>query len=242
MTAVARAALITGASRGIGLAIAEALGQDGFALTLVARQPDQLRESAERLRAAGATVQDVAGDLSDSATLRTALTRHREAYGRLDLLVNSAGMGVVGPVESLTDKHIDLQLDVNLRAIVLAYREATPLLREAAREHHNALVINLASISADRPIANLAIYTTTKAAVIGLTRAMNHELGPEGIKSTALCPGLVATDMTAASEPDIDPDEMLSTDDVVGAVRWLVSTSPRCVVPELPLTRPGDVT
>jgi NAD(P)-dependent dehydrogenase (short-subunit alcohol dehydrogenase family) len=242
VASIERAAIVTGASRGIGLAIAQALGEDGFAVTLVARQPAALRASAERLRAAGLEVQDVAGDLADSATMREAVARHREAYGRLDVLVNSAGMGAPGPVESLSDRHIDLQLDVNLRAIVLAYREATGLLREAAREHRNALVVNLASITAYRPMRDLAIYTTTKAAVVGLTRAMNQELGGEGIKSTALCPGLVDTDMTAAGDHLVAAQDMLSTADVVGAVRWLVSTGPNCVVPELPLTRPGDVT
>jgi NAD(P)-dependent dehydrogenase (short-subunit alcohol dehydrogenase family) len=238
----ARAAIVTGASRGIGLAIAQALGEDGFGLTLVARQPAALRESTERLRARGLAVQDVAGDLADSATMREAVACHRETYGRLDLLVNSAGMGAPGPVETLSDRHIDLQLDVNLRAIVIAYREATGLLREAAREHRNALVINLASITAHRPMRDLAIYTTTKAAVVGLTRAMNQELGADGIKSTALCPGLVDTDMTAAGNHPVAAKDMLSTTDLVGAVRWLVSTAPNCVVPELPLTRPGDVT
>jgi short-subunit dehydrogenase len=237
-----RAALVTGASRSIGLAIAEALGHDGYALTLVARRPGPLHAQGDRLRAAGATVQCVAGDLSDGATVAVAVDRHRASYGRLDLLVNCAGMGAPGQVETLSDRHIEVQLDVNLRAIVYAYRAAVPLLREAAREHSNALVINLASITAYRPEPELAVYSATKAAVIALTRAMNHELGPEGIKSTALCPGLVDTDMTAAGNLKVAPEAMLATGDIVSAVRWLVSTSHRCVVPELPLTRPGDTT
>lgn len=237
-----RAAIVTGASRSIGFAIAEALGADGYSLTLTARREPELAASTERLRQAGATVQHVAGDVSDPAAIRAVVAAHRAAYGRLDVLVNSAGMGSPGAVEDLTDRAIDLQLDVNLRAIILAYREATPLLRAAAAEHGNALVVNLASITAYRPEPALSVYAATKAAVIALTRAMNRELGPDGIKSTALAPGLVDTDMSRASPSPVPPQDMLRTADLVGAVRWLLSTSPSCVVPELPLTRPGDLT
>lgn len=237
-----RAALVTGASRSIGLAVAEGLGRDGYALTLVARRPGALDAAGERLRREGINVQWIAGDLSDAATMREAVRRHQVTFGRLDVLVNSAGMGAPGPVQTLSDREIDLQLDVNLRAIIIAYREAAPLLREAGRQHSNALVVNLASITAYRPEPDLSIYSATKAAVIALTRAMNRELGAYGVKSTALCPGLVDTDMTAAGDHAVAAEEMLSTGDVVSAVRWLLSMSPRCVVPELPLTRPGDVT
>jgi ketoreductase len=237
-----RAAIVTGASRSIGFALAQALAQEGYLLTLAARRPEPLRDAAEQLRGEGASVEFVAVDLSAPEAMREVVSRHHAAYGRLDLLINSAGMGVPGPIESLSDRSVELQLNVNLRAIINSYRAATPLLREAAREHRNALVINLASITAYRPEPQLAIYSATKAAVIALTRAMNQELGADGIKSTALCPGLVDTDMTAAGEHTVRPQDMLATSDLVGAVRWLLSTSPTCVVPELPLTRPGDVT
>jgi NAD(P)-dependent dehydrogenase (short-subunit alcohol dehydrogenase family) len=239
---IARAAIVTGASRGIGQAIAESLARDGYALTLAARRAAPLEEVAERLRQTGASVQAVAGDLAAPDAMRVVVDRHQRTFGRLDVLIHSAGMGAPGPIEELTDRHLDLELNVNLRAIVNGYRAATPLLRESAREHSNAMVINLASITAYRPERHLAVYTTTKAAVIALTRAMNLELGPDGIKSTALCPGLVDTEMTAAGPLTVPVAEMLSTADVVGAVRWLLTTSPNCVVPELPLTRPGDVT
>src|SRR3954454_14112580 len=110
-----RAAVVTGASRGIGLAIAEVLGQTGHALTIAARKPETLEETAEALRAKGYEVEAVAGNMADEDAIKNVVQRHRERFGRLDVLVNNAGLGIGAAVGELNTKHVDLQLAVNVR-------------------------------------------------------------------------------------------------------------------------------
>jgi NAD(P)-dependent dehydrogenase (short-subunit alcohol dehydrogenase family) len=114
-----RAAIVTGASRGIGFTLAEALGAEGFGLTLAARKPDTLDQAAKELRGKGFEVEQVAGNMADEEAIREVVNRHRERFGRLDVLVNSAGVGVGAGAGEHQTKFVDLQLDVNLRAIVL---------------------------------------------------------------------------------------------------------------------------
>ena len=119
-----RAALVTGASSGIGLAIAEMLGQEGFGLTVAARRPDKLAAAAEGLRAQGFEVEEVAGNMADEDAVKAVVAAHEARHGRLDVLVNNAGVGIGAAATDHESKHIDLQLGVNVRAIVLLYREA----------------------------------------------------------------------------------------------------------------------
>jgi NAD(P)-dependent dehydrogenase (short-subunit alcohol dehydrogenase family) len=112
------------------------------------------------------------------------------------VLVNSAGVGVGAPLADIQTKRADMQLDLNLRAIILFYRECADLLRAAGAEHRGALVVNLSSISGKIGQPRLSVYSATKAAVVGWTQAMNQELNGDGVKSVALCPGFVDTPMT----------------------------------------------
>ncbi len=235
-----RAAIVTGASRGIGFALAEALGEEGYGLTVSARKPDTLVEAAEKLRTKGYEVEDVAANMADEDAIRGVVARHRDRFGRLDVLVNNAGVGIGAAVAETVTKKIDMQLDVNLRAIILFYRECADLLRAAGAEHRNALVVNTSSISGKSGQAWLSVYSATKAAVIGWTQAMNSELNAEGIKSVALCPAFVDTPMTEFVREHVPPEAMITTADVAGAVRYLLSTSPNCIVPEIVFQRAGE--
>ena len=233
-----RAALVTGGSSGIGLAIARAVGHAGHALTITSRSEDRLEGAAEELRAEGLEVHAMAANVADEEALAAVFAAHDARFGRLDVLVNNAGMGISAQIDEYTVKHIDLQLAVNLRAAVLGYRYGVPMLRRAGAEHRNALVVNISSITATRAEPRMPLYATTKTALVGLTRAMNVDLADAGIKSTALCPGVVATRMTA---DDTIPDERkIQPRDIAGAVVWLLSTGPTCVVPEIPFRRPGE--
>ncbi len=157
-----RAAIVTGASSGIGLAIARMLGEEGHTLTLAARRPEKLTAAADELREAGHDVQEVAGNMADEDTIKGVVAAHRERFGRLDVLVNNAGVGVGAPAGEHETKRIDLQLSVNLRAIVLFYRESLELLRAAGAEHRNALVVNTSSISGKSGQPWLSVYSATK--------------------------------------------------------------------------------
>ena len=235
-----RAALITGGSRGIGLAIAEALGGDGYGLTIVARKPEPLERTAEALRAKGMEVEQVPANLADEEAIRAVVDRHRERFGRLDVLVNNAGVGIGAAAGDQQTKYVDLQLAVNLRAIVLFYRESTPMLRAAGAEHRNALVVNLSSIAGKSGQPWLSVYSATKAAVVGYTQAMNKELNSDGVKSVAFCPGFVDTDMTDFIKESVDAAEMMRPEDIAEAVRFMLRLSPACVVPEIIFQRPGE--
>jgi NAD(P)-dependent dehydrogenase (short-subunit alcohol dehydrogenase family) len=235
-----RAAIVTGASRGIGLALAEALAEEGYGVTLTARKPDRLEQTAAELRDKGYEVEHVAANMADEDGIRGVVSAHRERFGRLDVLVNNAGVGVGAPAAEHQTKQVDLQLDVNLRAIVLFYRECLELLRAAGAEHRSALVVNLASLAGKSPQPWLSVYAATKAAVISYAQAMNKELGGDGIKSVAFCPGFVDTDMTDFIKGSVPPEEMLRTSDIAEALRFLLRVSPACVVPEIIFQRPGE--
>ena len=234
-----RAALITGASSGIGLAIAEMLGEEGFKLTVAARRPEKLEAAAEGLRAKGYEVQHVAGNLGDEETIKEVVAQHEAAYGRLDVLVNNAGVGVGELVGELTTKKVDMQLHTNLRSVFLFYREAAALLKAAGAEHRNALVVNTSSISGKVGEGWLSVYSATKHGVVGFTQAMNKELANDGIKSTALCPGFVDTPMTEFVKEHVPAETMITPQDIAESVRYLLKTSPGCVVPEIQFLQPG---
>ena len=234
-----RAALVTGASSGIGLAIADMLGQEGYALTVAARRPEKLEAAVDDLRGKGYEIQHLAGNLGDEDTIKQVAQAHADRYGRLDVLVNNAGVGIGEVVDQLTTKKVDIQLNTNLRSIFLFYRECVPLLRKAGDEHRNALVVNTASISGKEGEAWLSVYSATKHAVVGFTQAMNKELSAAGIKNTALCPAFVDTPMTDFVKEHVAPETMIQTSDVAEAVRYLLKTTPGCVIPEIQFIQPG---
>ncbi len=200
-----RAALVTGASSGIGLAIADLLRQEGYALTVASRRPDKLSAAAEELRGKGYDIEEVAANLTDEEDVKRVVAAHRDRFGRLDVLVNSAGVGVGAPVAEIETKRADMHFNLNLRAIILFYRECAELLRAAGAEHRNALVINLSSIAGKSGAGWLSVYAATKAAVLGWTQSMNQELVNDGIKSVALCPGFVDTPMTDFVKGQVAP-------------------------------------
>jgi NAD(P)-dependent dehydrogenase (short-subunit alcohol dehydrogenase family) len=236
-----RAVLVTGGSRGIGRAIAEVLGEEGYALTITSRQAQTLESTAEDLRAMGFEVETVVGDVADESAIKDIVARHRERFGRLDVLVNNAGIGVLAGMGDHLASDIDSTFAVNLRAAALFYREALDLLRAAGAEHGNAQVVNVSSVSGWKGDAWLGAYSASKAGLIGLNNAMNEELNAYGIKSVALCPGYVDTDMTAfAKEHALPAEGMLRAQDVAESVRFLLRVSPRCVVPQIVLHRPVE--
>jgi NAD(P)-dependent dehydrogenase (short-subunit alcohol dehydrogenase family) len=235
-----RAAIVTGGSSGIGLGIARVLGEEGYGLTVAARRPEKLQEAVEGLRADGFDVEAVSGNLGDEAVVQEVVRSHRDRFGRLDVLVNNAGVGAGEAVADLTTKKLDLQLAINLRSPILFYRECVELLRAAGAEHRCALVVNTASISGKSGEPWLSVYSATKAAVVGFTQAMHKELGGDGIKSTALCPAFVDTPMTDFVKEQVKPEDMIQVSDVAETVRVLLRMSPGCIVPEVQFLRPGD--
>ncbi len=223
-----RAALVTGGSSGIGLAIARMLRDEGFGLTLVSRRVEKVEAAAAELGA-----EAVAADVGDADECARAVAAHEERFGRLDMLVNSAGIGIGGTVEDLPARHFDLQVGVNLRGLFLVTQAAIPLLRSS-----HGWIVNLASIAGTLPTPGLATYGATKAAVISLTRSLNEELDGDGVRAIAICPGFVDTPMAEWS--GIEPAEMIRPEDCAEIVRMCLRLSPHARVPQAVIERVGS--
>jgi 3-oxoacyl-[acyl-carrier protein] reductase len=197
-----RAAIVTGASRGIGRALAEALAADGYDLTITARKPETIEEAAEALRASGASVEFVTGNLGDEAVIQEVVRAHRDRYGRLDVLVNNAGWSTRVPhpkLHDLTDDIWDRTFDVNLRGLFYCVRAATPLLRRQP----GAAIVNVASVAGSTGVGSSMAYAAAKAGVITMTKSLARALAPE-IRVNAISPGLIRTHF--AGRPDSDSD------------------------------------
>jgi NAD(P)-dependent dehydrogenase (short-subunit alcohol dehydrogenase family) len=221
-------ALVTGGSSGIGLAIARMLRDEGYDLTLASRTKEKIEAAAEEIGAHA-----LAADMGREEDCVRVVAEHRKRFGGLDVLVNSAGIGIAGTVESLQTKHIDLQLNINLRGLLLVSREAIPLLRES-----KGWIVNLASIAGTTPTPGLTVYGATKAAVIALTRSQNAELDDAGVRAIAICPGFVDTPMAQWS--GLPADEMIQPEDCAEIVRMCLRLSPRARIPQVVVERVGS--
>jgi len=220
-------ALVTGGSAGIGLAIARMLRDDGYDVTLAARTREKVEAAAAELDAAAVTA-----NMAHEEDCVRVVAEHAARFGGLDVLVNSAGLGIGGTVESLQAKHIDLQLGVNLRGLLLVSREAIPFLKQS-----KGWIFNLASIAGTTATPGLTVYGATKAAVIALTRSQNLELDAAGVRAVAICPGFVDTAMAEWS--GIPPDEMIRPEDCAEVVRMCLRLSPYARIPQVVIERVG---
>jgi NAD(P)-dependent dehydrogenase (short-subunit alcohol dehydrogenase family) len=235
-----RSAIVTGATRGIGRAIADALAEDGYSLTLTGRRPDGVERAVAELQEAGVDVLGVALNHADPDAPGEIVKRHAERFGRLDVLVNNAGVGIGANATEHQTKFVSMMLELNVRAIILFYREAIPLLKASAEQTGQSHVINLSSLGGKSGQPWLSAYSATKAAVVGYTEAMSKELASVGIKSTALCPGYVDTDMTEFVKGQIPADEMIRPQDIAEGVRFVLRLSRGCTIPEIVFMRPSD--
>lgn len=197
-TLESKVALVTGGSTGIGRATALRLAEAGARVLITGRNQDSLEEAASRHASIGWVVADVAREEDARRTIEEVQKRH----GRLDLLVNNAGIAFPAPLEAADPQHVRKQFDVNVLGLVEVTRQALPLLRAS-----KGAIVNVASIVADQPFAGMSVYAATKAAVLALTRAWAKELGPEGIRVNVVSPGPVETPIlakTGMSAADLD--------------------------------------
>ena len=235
-----RAALITGASSGIGLAIARALGEDGYGITVSARRPEKLEAAAEKLRDDGLDVESVAANVVNEEEIAALIDAHKKRFGRLDVLINNAGVGIGGEIGSIETKHLDMQLGVNLRSYVIATRDALPMLKQAGEEHGKALIVNTASVAGKWGQGWISVYSATKAGVVGFSQATQREVDGAGIQVTAFCPGLVDTPMTEWARSSVEPEAMIKPEDIAEGVRFVLALSPNARIPEIVFSRMGS--
>jgi len=194
-----RVAVVTGGASGIGRAICEAFAVEGCAVGVLDQNEEGSRETAERLSAAGARARAMAVDVAVATQVEQAIEGVVGAFGKLDILVNDAGIGLLGTVEELSEQEWDRVMAVNVKSIYLCSRAALPYLvkSEAGR------IINVASVTGLVASAGRAAYCASKGAAVMLTKAMALDCAPTGVTVNAICPGVVETAMTASSLRDV---------------------------------------
>lgn len=230
------AALVTGASRGIGLAVSRRLLDLGFQVVLSARDAERLDESAIELRgAAQHAVHAIAADATSEDELCSLISQTVRLTGRLDVLVNNAGTGIFGPIEELATDDWDRVIAVNARAPFILCREAIPYLEQQDR----AWIINVASVVAHKGYERQTAYGASKHALLGFSKALGKEVHGRGIRVHVISPGGVDTDMVARARPDLDRSILIRPGDIADAVAYLLGLPESAAVDELRIRRDG---
>ncbi|MCU1394997.1 MAG: short-chain dehydrogenase [Ilumatobacteraceae bacterium] len=238
-----RAAIVTGASSGIGLAVATALGLDGFAVTMSARREPRLLAAGEALSADGLTVATFAADASADGAADALVANHLERFGRLDVVVSNAGWGNAGSAAEGSARDLERMLRMNVTAPFALAQAAMPALRATATATATATgraswFVITSSIAGEWPSPGFAAYGASKAAAVSLARSIAAEEAATGVRACAICPAFVETDMSAWVRDSIT-GEMLDADDVAETVRYLLRLSAPASVTEIVLRRAG---
>ena|SRR5262245_2981625 len=187
-----RSALITGASSGLGRAFAVMLASAGATVALAARRRDSLEQVASDIESAGGKAFAVAMDVRDAQSVAEAIRETSTRLGRLDILLNNAGVTRTEPFLEIDEAQWDQQVDTNLKGAFLVAQAAARLMRDQAT---GGAIVNIASILGLRVAGQVAAYLTSKAGIVHLTKAMALELARHGIRVNALCPGYIETDL-----------------------------------------------
>ena len=224
-------ALVTGASRGIGLAIARTLGRMGAKVAVCARDSEKLKHAAVELGRSGVTALPIQTDVTRSGDLTVLVEKTEASLGPIEILVNNAGIGFFGPVQEASEANWDAVLDTNLKAVFLLSRLVAPgMIRRRSGQ-----IINIASLAGKNSFAGGSIYCASKWGLLGLTQCMAEDLREYGIRVCAICPGSVATDFSPHAAKNVD--KMLQPDDVAHAVEMILTQAPQSFMSEV-LLRP----
>jgi 3-oxoacyl-[acyl-carrier protein] reductase len=226
-----KVALVTGASRGIGLAIARKLGGLGAKLSVCARSADKLQNVAHELKGAGVEVIVVAADVTSGDDILSLVEETKQAFGTIDILVNNAGIGYFGPFYEANESNWDPVLDTNLKSVFLLSKEVAKGMIERRSGH----IINIASLAGKNAFAGGAIYCASKWGLLGMTQCMAEDLRAHGIRVSAICPGTVATDFSPHAGKDTS--KMLQPEDIAQVVESIVTQAPQSFISEV-LLRP----
>lgn len=228
-------AVITGGTRGIGLAVAKAFARHGMHLAICARRKEQLTDAVHHLEALDTEVLGLVADVTKAEEVKHFIEETLKRFGKIDVLVNNAGTGGYGPIDQTTEEDLQKVLDVNLRGVFLASRAVFPIMREKKRGY----IITVSSICGKEAYAEISAYCASKFASVGFTEALLKEGIDHGIRTTSICPGMVDTEMVEGA--GVPPEEMLTAEDIAETCLYLLSLSDKAVVKEIVMQRAGAV-
>jgi 3-oxoacyl-[acyl-carrier protein] reductase len=221
-------AVVTGAGRGIGRAVAIELGKLGARVAIASRSRTELEETG---RLIGTKASIFPTDVRKKDDVNSLLEQTAAVLGPVDILVNAAGLGIFGPVVDFSDEQFAEVIETNLRGIFYACRVVLPSMMERGRGH----IINIASIAGKVGSANRAVYSASKFAVIGFTESLADEVRQYGIRVSSVCPGSTDTAFSPMSKAEKMRDRMLRPEDVAHAVRMIVLQEPNSFISEIVL-------
>jgi NADP-dependent 3-hydroxy acid dehydrogenase YdfG len=230
-------AIVTGAGRGIGHAVATALAREDATVVLAARTRQQLAATAAAIRESGGAALAIPTDVTQDAAVEAMVEQAIAELGRVDILVTAAGGASFGPVVGTKPADWDPILAVNLRAVMVCCRAVLPVMIRQRR----GTIINVASVAAQRPIPGAAVYTATKAGVVGFSRVLAEELRAEGVRVGVLVPGAVDTPLWDTIPNSPDRSRMLRPEDVARAAVLMASLPPGAALEELTLLPQGGI-
>ena len=226
-----KVAIVTGASKGIGRATALALAKAGAHLAISARTQHLLETVAADIRKMGRRCFAFTGDMSVEADIRRFVQQTVEHFGRLDILINNAGLGIFRPIAEMTTEEWDTMFNLNVRGLFIATRECLPYLRKAGE----SVVVNVVSLAGKNAFVNGGGYAATKHAVLGFSRCLMLEERKHGVRVLAICPGSVATHFFDDHHSPDDPKKqrILQAEDVAESILHMIKMPQRAMVSEI---------
>ena len=230
-----KTALITGASGGIGSAMAVRLAKSGLNLVLCGRSEEKLSKTKAAAEALGVQVLTVCGDITDDSFPAYAIGQTLEHFGRLDILVNNAGMALSCPFEETSAAQFDQIMALNVRAPYFLCQAALPALRQS----DHATIIIIASVEGHKGYPLQSAYAASKHALIGLSKSLANEVYTDGIRVHILAPGAVYTDMVRIARPDLSPEGMILAEDVAETAAFLIEHRTNAVIDDIQIHRAG---
>jgi len=231
-----KTAVVTGAGRGIGRAIARLLAHHGAAVIAAARTESQVKAVADEINQSGGTAYSYPFDLANESEILSLFTFLEKKSDKLDILINNAGIGLFGQMHEFSTEDLQILLDVNIRGTYLCCREAL----RGMIPNKSGYIINISSVVGFKGYPNQSAYTASKHAVVGMTKSLAVEAQPHNIRASLIHPGGVDTDLVHIARPDLDPAILIQPEDIAHTVMYLLSLSERCAVDEIYIRRRGS--